>query len=579
MAAMRRRTVFVLAACVAAVAIGAALAGGFALLLRHNKGAGGEKLSWSASDEYLDVHLNGEIPEQPPTSLPTLFERHPTSLRTIVQSLERAGNDPKVKAVVVRIDSLPVGWGRVDELRDAIARFRRSGKPAYAYMESCGNKEYYLAAACSKIFVVPTAMLDVTGLEAEVMFFRGTLDKLGVEAQFEGIGKYKNAPNQFTQSGFTEPHREQMEALVGSFYGEYVGAIAKARGKTVEQVRHMLDSGPYVATEARRLGLVDDLVYQDELSDKVGHAARITPGRYVRSSWRDTFRSRPKIAVVYVVGEITSGESQRGSFGGEGTAGSDTVAAAIRDAREDDDVKAIILRVDSPGGSGIASDVMWREVKLAKQEKPVIASMGDVAASGGYYVSMGSVAIVAQPNTITGSIGVFSGKFSMRGLYDKVGVTEEIVTRGKNADLFTSYRPWTADERAKVRGLAEAFYNEFVTKAAQGRGRTFEQVHAVAQGRVWTGRDALAVGLVDRIGGLRDAIEIAKEKAKIDKQQDVELVVLPERKGLFETLFEEDDTMFESRLPASIRPLIRWARSVQDGAILSARLPFDLKIH
>lgn len=575
---MKRRTVFVLAAAVAAVAVGAALVGGFALFLRHNRGAGGEKLASWSGDEYLDIHLQGELPEQPAASFSSIFERHPASLRTVVASLERAAGDPRVKAAMVRIDDLPMGWGRVDELRAAIARFRKSGKPAYAYMESGGNKEYYLATACSKIFVVPTALLDITGLAAEVMFFRGTLDKLGVEAQFEGIGKYKNAPNQFTQSGFTAPHREQTEALIDGFYSEYTKAIAASRGKTAAQVRQLIDAGPYVAKEARRVGLVDELVYQDELANKVGHAGRVSPGRYVRSSWRDTFRSRPKVAVVYVVGEITSGESQTGSFGGSGTAGSDTVASAIRAAREDDEIKAIVLRVDSPGGSGVASDVMWREVKLAGKEKPVVASMGDVAASGGYYVSMGSAAIVAQPTTITGSIGVFSGKFSMRGLYDKLGITEEIVTRGSSADLFTSYRPWTESERAKVRSMSEAFYHEFVTKAAEGRGRTYDEVHEVAQGRVWTGRDAMAVGLVDRMGGLREAIDLAKEKAQIDKQQDVELVVLPERKNFLESLFQEDDSSIESRLPLEIRPLLRWARSVQNSAVPFARLPFELRI-
>jgi protease IV len=571
---MKRRTVFVLAASVAVVTLGAALAGGLVLALRGHGGAS-SSLSWS-SDEYLEIRVDGDIPEQPPSSL--FFERHPPSLRTIILSIDRAARDAKVKTLIVRVGSLSgAGWGKAQELREAIVRFRKSGKPAYAHIESCGNKEYYLATACSKVFVVPTAILDVTGLAAEVMFFRKTLDKLGVEAQFEGIGKYKNAPNQFTESSFTPPHREQMEALVDGLSEEYLEAIASSRGKNVDEVRQWIDDGPYVARRAKEKGLVDDLLYQDELAEKLGDATRLTPARYSKSWHGFGLRSHPKVALVYVVGEIADGESQSGGLSGGGTAGSHTVAAALRAAREDDDVKAIVLRVDSPGGSGTASDVIWREVRLASEKKPIVASMGDVAASGGYYVAMGTQAIVAEPTTITGSIGVFSGKFSLRGLYDKLGITEEIITRGQNADLFSAYRPWTKDERARMHDLAASFYEEFLTKAAQGRGRTRDQIHEIAQGRVWTGREALAVGLVDKMGGLREAIDIAKEKAKIGKDAEVELVVLPERKGLFETLFEDDDSTMESRLPADLRALLRWAQSVRNG-LPSARLPFDLRI-
>jgi protease-4 len=576
---MKRRTVFVLAACVAVVALGAAVAGGLVLALRGHGGGSSSSLSWS-TNQYLEVRIDGEIPEQPPSTL--FFDRHPPSLRTIILAIDRAAKDPEIKTLVVRVGSLSGGWGKARELREAIVRFRKSGKPTYAHIESCGNKEYYLASACSKVFVIPTGMLDVTGLAAEVMFFRKTLDKLGVEAQFEGIGKYKNAPNQFTESSFTPPHREQMEALLDGLSNDYLQAVAESRGRKVADVRKWIDSGPYVAADALKDGLVDGLLYQDELTDKLEGATRITPAKYAKSWGGLGLRSHPKVALVYVVGEIADGESQSGGLGGDGTAGSHTVAAALRAAREDDDVKAIVLRVDSPGGSGTASDVIWREVQLAVEKKPVVASMGDVAASGGYYVSMGAQAIVAEPTTITGSIGVFSGKFSLRGLYDKLGITEEIVPRGKNADLFSAYRPWTAEQRQKMHDLAASFYEEFKKKAAQGRGRTPEEIHAVAQGRVWTGRDALAVGLVDKMGGLREALEIAKEKAKITKDTEVELVVLPERKGLLETLLEEDDSMMESRLesrlPEDIRALVRWAIAVRNG-LPSARLPFDLRIH
>jgi protease-4 len=304
----------------------------------------------------------------------------------------------------------------------------------------------------------------------------------------------------------------------------------------------------------------------------------VTPTRYSRSSWREfSLHGRPKVAVVYVLGEIVSGESQSGGLGGQTIAGSDTIARAVREAREDSDVKAIVVRVDSPGGSGTASDVIWRELRQARKEKPVVASMSDVAASGGYYVSMGADAIVAEPTTITGSIGVFAGKFSMHGLFDKLGITEETVTRGRHSDLFTVFRPWNDEERAKVRTLITAFYTVFVNNVAESRGRGADEIDRVAQGRVWTGREALAHGLVDRLGGLEDAVEVAKEKAKIAKSQDVELVAMPEPKGLLETLFEPEETLTHLRIPAELRTLLRAAPVLDEGRP-ATRLPFDLAV-
>ncbi len=567
---MKKRTAWILVAGVAALAVGAAAIGVLALAMR---GRGGSL----SSRGYLYIDLQGEIPEQPSSELGTFLERRPPSLRALVDSLDRAASDPRISAVVVRVSSLPdSGWASVQELRDGIARFRRSGKPAYAHLEVSGNKEYYLATACTRIYAVPTALLDVTGLSAEVTFLRGTLDKLGVQAQFEGVGKYKNAPNQFTERGFTEPHREQMDALIDALYGDYVSAIAQSRGKTADEVRAIIDAGPYDGRTAAKAGLVDELLYADQVHERLHRADRVLPGRYTRSSRGFGLDNRPKVALVYAVGEIVSGESHGSALGGM-FAGSDTVGHALRDAGEDDDVRAILLRVDSPGGSGTASDVIWREVQKARKSKPVIVSMGDLAASGGYYIAMGSDGIVAQPGTITGSIGVFGGKFSLRGLYEKVGLTKEILTRGQHADLFTEYRPWTDEERARIRGLMTAFYREFVTKAAEGRHKSYEQVDEIAQGRVWTGREALKHGLVDRLGGMDVALSLAKERAGIRKDQDVQLVVLPERKGLIETLLERQEEGVETRLPRDVGALLRWAEVLGDGRP-AARLPFDLRV-
>jgi protease-4 len=569
---MRRRTAWILAAGVLAVSLGAAAVGALALLLRGSSSAG------FSSNSYLFVRLEGEIPEQPPADLGLILEKRPPSLRTLLESLDRAAADPKVSAVVVRVSSLPdSGWGKVQELRDAVARFRKSGKPAYAHLEFCGNKEYYLATACSKIYALPTAILDVSGLSAEVMFFQRGLDKLGVEAQFEGVGKYKNAPNQFTESSFTEPHREQMEALVDSLFDQYLNGIAAGRGKTVDEVRVLVDQGPYDAGQALKAGLVDELLYHDELETRLKEAEKVTPARYVRSARGFGFDGRPKLALVYLVGDIVPGESQGGGFGS--FAGSDTVTSALRQAREDDAVRAVVFRVDSPGGFGPAADAIWREVALARKSKPVVVSMGDYAASGGYYVSMASDVIVAEPGTLTGSIGVFSGKFNLRGLYDKLGITKEILARGKNSAIYSEYRPWNPEERAKVRSMNVAFYQEFVKKAAEGRKSSYQEIDAVAQGRVWTGADALDHGLVDRLGGLDTAIAAAKEKAGIARDREVNLVVLPERKGLFETLMErQEEDVMSSALPRDLRLLLRFVNVLGDGTPM-ARLPFDLRIH
>jgi protease-4 len=568
---MKRRTAWILVAGVAAVAIGAAVVGGLALVLR------GRGPTWSANN-YLYLDLQGEIPEEPSSEIGSIFERQPPSLRTLVESLERGADDPRVSAAVVRVSVLPdAGWATVQELRDALSRFRRSGKPAYAYVEFCGNKEYYLATACDKIYAIPSAILEVTGLRSEVSFFKGTLDKIGVEAQFEGVGKYKNAPNQFTERGFTEPHREQMDALLDGLYGQFVSAVAQGRHRTPEQVQAIVDAGPYDGPSALQAGLVDELLYRDQLEDRLKDAGRITPGRYVKAARGFGFDGRPRIALVYVVGDIIPGRSQGSPLGG-GFAGSDTVAEALKEAREDSAIRAILLRVDSPGGSGSASEVIWREVALARQKKPVVVSMGDVAASGGYYVAMGSDAIVAEPGTITGSIGVFGGKFSLHGLYDKLGISKEILTRGRHAAVFSTYQPWNDEERTRIRELMEAFYKDFVTKAAQGRRKRYDEVDALAQGRVWTGEEAQRHGLVDRLGGFAVALDLVKEKAKIGKGEEVRLVVLPARKSLLEQILERQDDGLLSSLPADVRALLRWQLTVAGDGQPLARLPFDLRV-
>lgn len=569
----RKRTVWVLAAAVAGVAVLAALAG--ALVLVARLGDGGR--SWGGT-RYLHVTVSGALAEEPRSDFGSLFGGRQPSLHGVVEGLDRAAGDAEIRAVVLRIGPLSgTGWGKVQEIRDAVARFQKSSKPVHAYLEDAGSKEYYLATACSKIHAAPTAMLRVSGLAAQVTFFRGTLDKLGVEAQFEGFGKYKNAPNQYTESSFTPPHREQIEALVDELFTQLVQGISAGRRLDEAEVRRLIDEGPYDARRAVEVGLVDDVLYGEEIEEKVVKGGRrIALGPYVRSA-RGLGWGQPKIAVVHIVGEIVLGESAEDAFGGA-YAGADTISRALRDARKRSDVKAVVLRIDSPGGVGTAADAIWREVGETMRAKPVIASMSDVAASGGYYVAMGAHSVVAEPATVTGSIGVYGGKLSLRGLYDKVGVTKEELTRGRFAGLFSDYRPWTEAERLKVRSLLETFYQEFVRKAADGRGRSPEEIESLAQGRVWTGSAAKRHGLVDRTGGLRDALDLAREKAGIGKDQEVTLVLLPERKGFFESLFDRDSPAVRlAGLPAQVTAMLRWAE-IMNGPHVAARLPFELSI-
>jgi protease-4 len=565
----------VLAAGVTAVAVGAAAVGGVALIVR---GGGRAPVGWGRGGAYLAIELSGALPERPPQDWTGLLGEAQPSLRGLVESVERAARDSQVKGLVLRVGPLDAGWARVQELRDAVVRFRESGKPTWAHLELAGNLEYYLATGCARIAAAPTGLVNVSGLAAEVTFFRGTLDKVGVVAQFEGVGRYKNAPDQFTETGFTEPHREQMESLVDSLFEQYVAAVAESRGLEPDAVRALIDEGPFDAVAARDAGLVDELLYRDEVEEKVSGSERVGPARYIRTARGFGFDGRPKLGLVYAIGDIMPGESSSSLFGEDALAGADTISRGLRQAAGDASIQAIVLRVDSPGGVGTAADAIWREVGRAREKKPVVVSMGDAAASGGYYIAMNGDTILAQPGTITGSIGVFSGKFSLRGLYEKLGLSHETVIRGRNAALFSSWEPWTEEQRARIRSLNQSFYDVFIAKAAEGRNSTPEEIDAVAQGRVWTGEQALEVGLVDGLGGLATAVTVAREKAGIPAGREVRLVVLPERKGLLDTLMQrQEEVVAVDVLGPGARAALRWViRLGEEGPL--ARLPFELRI-
>ena len=477
----------------------------------------------------LELDLTDGIAEDPAADpVSAMLTRRPR-FADVLDGLRRARTDPRVKALVVRVGGRRIGLATVQELRSAIAEVGRAGPMTVAWAETFGefspsNAAYYLATAFDRIYLQPSGDLGLTGLSLEQWFYRGTLDKLGLEYEVGKRYEYKNAADRLTEQGFTGPAREALERLAASLTGQLADAIAQRLGVPVADARGLIDDGPYVAPEAAGHRLVDALGYRDEvyaeLRKAVGPDAYLLYlGRYQRSRmFAERARKLPEpsenvIALVHAHGPIRRGRSARGPLTG-GAMGSDTVAAALRAATADRRARAIVLRVNSPGGSYVASDTIWREVVRARQAgTPVVVSMGDVAASGGYFIAMAADAIVAQPGTVTGSIGVLAGKPVTTALLERAGITTDSVTEGAHADMFTTTRPFSKEEWLKINSWLDRIYADFTGKVASGRKMTQEQVHDVARGRVWTGADAAANGLVDQLGGLEEALGLARERA------------------------------------------------------------------
>jgi protease-4 len=526
----------------------------------------------------------------------------------LVDALQAAKKDVRIKAVVLDLNDM-AGGGQptLAEFAAAIKDFRSSGKKVVAHATYYGQAQYYVAAFADEVYLDPLGFVAIDGFERYRTYYKELFEKLGVEMNLFRVGSYKSAAEVYTRKDMSPEDREESLAYLNGLWSNYRTAVAGARGLTPDDISAYVANvvpsllaakgdGAKIALDAKLVtGLKSSLDVERRMIELVGadsprkseqkvEAGESDAGESFNStSLEDYLRivaaekkarggGKPKIGVIVAAGEIVDGSQPPGSVGGEST------SSLIREAWRDEDVKAIVLRVDSPGGSVLASEKIYREVRAAqKAGKPVVVSMGDLAASGGYYIAMGSDGIVAQPGTITGSIGVFGGKFSLRGLYDKIGVSKEVLKRGQHADLFSEFRPWNDEERTKVRELMTNFYREFVTKAAEGRKKKYEEIDAVAQGRVWTGKEALAHGLVDRLGGMDVAVELAKERAGIRKDQEVRLVVVPERKGLLETLLERQEEGVDTLLPADLLAVLRWARVLNDGRP-AARLPFDLRV-
>ena len=549
----------------------------------------------------LVVRLDGVLPDYVyPDSFPNRFLGGPTqSLTGITEQLRKAKTDVRIGAVLLDIRSFGAGWAKADELRDAIADFRDSKKPIYAYMEAGSNKEYYVATACERIYIPPVSSLNINGLDAQSVFYRGTLDKFGVYLDNYQIGKYKNAPEQYTRRSMSEGQREVTNSLLDDQFDRYVNTIAETRAKTPEAVRALIDKAPFSATEALKEGLVTATAYREEVDIIIKKGLGYRDERKLEVVSDADYRlitpeslglnQGEHIAVIYVSGAIGPGRSVDGAPFIDPAVGSDTVASAIKDARDDKEVKAIVLRIDSPGGSTTASDIIWAAVESAKKKKPVVVSFSDAAASGGYYIAAGANRIIAQPSTHTGSIGVYSSKPVVKGLYDMLGITNEHISRGKNAAIFRDDEPFTPAERKQFEGkLQDFYYQQFIPRVAQGRNRDAKYIDSIGQGRVWSGAQAKELGLVDEFGGLNRAVEVAKELANIPKDKEVRRVILPTPRSFVQQLLTKDDKAqiamqqqaILSALPEDVRRTLKYASffdRFKTGEML-AMTPFEVNI-
>ncbi len=518
-----------------------------------------------AAANVAHMRLSGSLDEAPVAEDP-IFGRGGENLRAKLERIKKARDDKSVKALYLEIDGIEAGWGKLDELRRAIADFRASGKKAFAYLEGGESKDYMVALACDEVAMPESAWLMLTGMRAEVSFYKGLFDKLGVKADMLQMGDFKGAAEPYTRSEMSPQFRKQMETVIDDYFDRsLVASVAegrKGKGLTAEKVRKLIDEGPYGARAAVAAGLIDRVAYADEFKASFKATLKADDAKIVKdyekakskdvnlsnpfeilkllSPPKATESKKPKVAVIYVTGVIATGKSSA-SLMGEETCGSTTLIEAIRKADDDKTVKAIVLRVDSPGGSALASDLIWKA--LVQCKKPVVASMSDTAASGGYYISMAAKKIYAEPGTLTGSIGVVGGKIVTGGLEKKVGLTTDIITRGANASLFSTTTPFSDSERKAMTGLMKETYDGFVSKALEGRKRagrkmTRDQLLELAGGRVWTGRQAKENGLVDELGTVADAVMAARKLAGVPEGDKLDILELPPSRSFLDSLMD-----------------------------------------
>ncbi len=513
----------------------------------------GDRRPAISDESTLILDLQGEIPEKPPIEVPIPFleRRQQVTVRDVWSMLHNAAVDQRVKAVILMPQGISAGWGKLQEIRQDLVEFKKSGKPLVAFLQGPTTREYYLATVADKIYMPPEDALYMKGLRAEMMYFKNTLDKVGVQAEFYHIGKYKDFGDMFTQTAMTPETREVMNSMLDQLYGHLTDTFAAARKKTPDEIRAIIDDGPFTATQAKAKGLIDDLRYEDEIYGdmkatlKQKDLKKLSYLDYAKASAPAGAAGGKQIALLVGDGDILRGE---GGGSDDGII-SGPFIKLVRKVANDSDIRGVILRVNSPGGDAIASDQILREVKLLSMKKPTVISMSDLAASGGYYMSMTGDPIIAYPGTYTGSIGIVFGKVNLKGLYEKVGITKDILTRGKNADIDSDYHPLTEAGKEKLEESLQEFYKGFVGKAAASRKKTYEQLDALAQGRVWLGSQAKQNGLIDDLGGLDKAVELVKQKAGIPASDKIRLVPYPGRRSIFDELLRATtDNAVESKM-------------------------------
>jgi len=492
------------------------------------------------ANSYLVLEVGGNYAEAPPQDLfGRLLRRRMRTLIDLLGIIREARVDQRLKGVIVRISALEVGWAKTQEIRDALLEYKQSGKPLLALLqqEGGGNQEYYLATAADRIYLSPDVTTPLTGLVSQFLFLGGLWDKVDIQMDVEKIGEYKTAGDAIAGKEMTPAHREMADALLDSLNAQFVDGLARGRGMAPERIAALIEQAPVSPAEFERAQLSDGTKHLDDIHEELG--AENTPLVPMRDYVQVTPQSLglgqgPKIAVVYAAGTIAMGEGGT-SVQGE-TVGADTLSQALNEAAGDADARAIILRIDSPGGSALASDVIWRATQQARTKKPVIVSMSDIAGSGGYYIGAGANRIVAQPASLTGSIGVLMARPNVRGLLARMGINTQTISRGKFADLEAMTEPLTAAGRQKLVAELEHIYSVFVSRVASGRQMTAERVNEIGRGRVWTGAQAKENGLIDELGGFQVAIRAAKAAAGIAATQEVELAYYPQAHGFLDRI-------------------------------------------
>lgn len=493
------------------------------------------------SGGWYKLELAGALPDGPqPGGFVVDPAEMPATVHSLSASLLAAAEDPEVNGVLLELDGPALGYAGALELHNALATLQEAGKPCRAWSKTYDNISWLVASACEEVHLHPEGVPMVIGLSVNTTYYAGLFEELGVSPDFERVGTYKSAIETYENTGPSEPTVEMYDALLDSLFATYTQTVADSRGVGVEAVAGLIQDPPITAKAAQARGLVDQLTYRDDWLESIGEDLEPADfSEYMKAQRTEWSKGKKKVAVLHLQGSIIDGESNPpGLFSSGSNIGDATVVPILEELAEDEDIVAVVLRIDSPGGSALASDVMWHAIEELDEKKPVVASMGGYAASGGYYIAMGTRHIVAQPGTLTGSIGVFGGKFALGGLYEKVGITTWSSKRGDLAGLYNITEPFTDAERAKIRTRIEAFYDTFVTKAADSRGMTWDELDAVAGGRVWTGAQAVEIGLVDELGGLDRAIEVALEEAGVSEDEVIGRKILPRQQTLMEALLE-----------------------------------------